>query len=476
MLGTGRYAPAHSQTTVRDRRLGRWSLLGSLVCFAVLILVQASLAELLYPAVALIAGVLLYRHYPVVFVGYVLWVVFLTPEVRRIVDYRSGWSSISPIMLTPWLVAGIAAIGLLRPSGPAWRKRKLKPFLLSLCGIAIGYAVGLLRADPLAATYGMLTWAVPVVFGMHVAAMEHQQYERLREVLQSTFLWGVLIMGTYGVVQFLAAPPWDGYWMIKSGMNSIGTPYPWKVRVFSTLNSPGMFAPVLGVGLLLLLSARSALKWPAFLAGCTGFMLSLVRSAWLGAVIGVLVITFLASSKRRSKIVLGIAGAALAIGLAVYSTPLWEVVGSRVDSLSLSSLSTDKSMNDRLALLQEVQREVLTTPLGYGVGSSQVATKLSSGKVAVFDNGFFNVPYELGWVGGLLFAGGIGVLLFRGFQLVWKQDDLFATIAFAITVSMLAQMLSGNTLINATGLVFWTFAGVLCAREKPSALHYKRSK
>jgi hypothetical protein len=132
-------------------------------------------------------------------------------------------------MIAPYLVSGVAALTLVRCL-PQLLQPRLFPFALILMALNYAFVVGLVRAGPLAATYGLLTWLVPVVLGFHVAA-QWQQYPLYRDAIRRVFLWGVLAMGIYGIVQFLVLPAWDAYWMRASPMSSIGGPQPFKVRI-----------------------------------------------------------------------------------------------------------------------------------------------------------------------------------------------------------------------------------------------------
>ena len=49
-----------------------------------------------------------------------------------------------------------------------------------------------------------------------------RDYPEYRDVLLSTFMWGMLVMGLYGVVQYFVMPQWDVLWMIGSDMERTG--------------------------------------------------------------------------------------------------------------------------------------------------------------------------------------------------------------------------------------------------------------
>ncbi|WP_377807371.1 hypothetical protein ABNQ38_10180 [Azospirillum sp. A29] len=57
---------------------------------------KAGLLEIIFPVGALAVGALLVTRDPARFAAFTWWLWFLTPEVRRLVDYQAGWSVISP--------------------------------------------------------------------------------------------------------------------------------------------------------------------------------------------------------------------------------------------------------------------------------------------------------------------------------------------------------------------------------------------
>src|SRR4051812_25967911 len=83
-------------------------VLGGLVAHA------GSLVQPLYPVAALVVGVLLYWRSPTLYLGFTWWLWFLTPEVRRVVDYQSAWQPETPVMLAPILVTALAGLTALR--------------------------------------------------------------------------------------------------------------------------------------------------------------------------------------------------------------------------------------------------------------------------------------------------------------------------------------------------------------------------
>jgi hypothetical protein len=419
------------------------------------------IVELAFPALALLVGATLYFQHPTLYLGFTWWLWFLTPEVRRLVDYQIGWNDVSPVMLTPFLVSGMAALTLLRCLPQLFQPR-LFPFALILTALNYAYSVGLVRAGPAAATYGLLTWVVPVVFGFHVA-VRWQEYPLFRDAIQRVFLWGVLAMGIYGIVQFFVLPSWDLYWMRASPINSIGGPHPFKVRVWSTMNAPQPFALAMMAGLLFAFAAKGPFRFLAAGPGYVSLLLSLVRTAWLGWVIGAVFLLVRARGVQRIRL--------LAIGILVclLSLPLLlvEPVADRVTGRfeTMQEIEGDDSFRARLALYSDFFLTASNNVVGEGIGSANRATKLADGddfaEFRNIDSGVLEAMFVLGWPGTLLYVGGLCWLLSEAFSGRASRQDPAVQAAGAVVLAILAMTTSFNTLVGVGGMVFWTFLGLM---------------
>jgi len=126
-----RLATNYSLRSTLERSL-TWHIICAFIYFiCVMILIrQADLLYYLYPALALLLGIFLYCRNRPMYLGYTLWIWFLTPLIRRLVDYQIGWHSISFVMLTPYLVTLIAVFTLLKHLPAMVSKRYLYPYLL----------------------------------------------------------------------------------------------------------------------------------------------------------------------------------------------------------------------------------------------------------------------------------------------------------------------------------------------------------
>ena len=496
-----------SSPALRSDSLSVWGAIVALIALvtALLLLRQGGVLMWLYPILTVALGTLLFARAPALYLGFVWWLWFLTPMVRRVVDWQTTWHPINPIMLAPYLVTGLACITLVRHGSKLATKEEL-PFTLTFAAIAYAYVVGVVWVGLAPATYAALSWGVPVVFAFHLV----QHWRRLegnQQAVARAFVWGILVMGLYGLWQYLDPPAWDRYWMENCGMNAIGQPEPLKVRVFSTMNAPGPFAMVLMAGLWILAGLRGWSRWVVAGPGYAAFWLSLVRSAWGGWFIGLAWIGVRAMGPTRWRLM---AGGAVMVALSVpllalklswfellpHGDRLVEDWSSAVSvgpdlpgvrpaptsadrpaaanvqhriSASLD-LGRDSSLNGRIRFHREFASTAFGNVRGEGLGATRMATRLSHagqlGRYAHFDSGVMEVPFVLGWPGGLLYVAGLAWLVRRAVKGTWMRQDPMVLVYGAAAIGLLAQMIFVNTLVGPEGMAFWCCLAMVLAAQR----------
>jgi hypothetical protein len=420
---------------------------------------NGQLLRLAIPAMAAFLGLVLYLRYPILYVQYSLWVWFLAPLVRRVVDWRFGWEDPNLILLSPLLVAGLAGLAFLRKDGKAWSDI---PVGFVLCGAAIlyGFAVGMLLNPSAETVYGLLNWLCPLLFGLHLYKT-WSQYETYRSAIGRSFLWGSLALGLYGIYQFLLPPAWDRFWLesVKAAMTggSFGEPEPLLIRVWSTMNAPGPFANTMMVALLFLFVVRPPLKLPAAVAGYTSFLLSAVRTAWLSWVIGL--IWILKNSKPRVMVRVILSGAVLLVCLLpLLSDPrMANVIGDRVKTFT--DLKSDDSFGTRREMYRVLTNDAIDNPFGHGLKNLEISHGMA------VDSGILAIIFSLGWLGSMLFAAGIVSLFLKKNPSMPANDD-FPVVGKAIMIAILAQIVGSNVFVSVTGAMFWMFTGMFLAAGK----------
>ncbi len=434
------------------------AILGLIIFSALCILVHAGgILRLAFPAGAFAVGVFLYCRYPVLYLGFMWWIWFLTPWVRRLVDYQSGWVDPSPILLAPPLVTLITFATLLRYLPQSYRQGSL-PFILSLAGVFYSFLVGLIKNSPTAATLSLLGWLTPILLGFHLF-VNWRDYPRYRQNIQRTFLWGVLVTGAYGVLQYLVAPEWDRFWLSHQDTFAFGIPEPLGIRVFSTMNSPQPFAVVMMAGLLLLFSSKVALSFPAAGVGYLAFLLSAARSAWLGWLVGLLI--FLPSLKAhlQMRLVVTILVMVLCVIPLTTMQPFSGAISSRLQTFS--NTKQDDSYRARSEGYNNLLGRALSELPGQGMGSVINSDSLGSN-----DSGILSIFFSMGWFGTIPYLGGILLLLFSMMQHAEARFDSFMNVSRAISLGVFVQIGLNPATVAIFGMIFWGFLGISMAAHK----------
>jgi hypothetical protein len=442
-----------------------WVAILGLALFTALCILAGggSILRLAFPAGSFAVGVLLYFRYPVLYIGFTWWIWFLTPLLARLVDYQRGWDPQRLMLLSPYLVTLVTLVTFLRYLPASYRQGGL-PFVLACTGVFYGFLVGLIKNTPFAATRSLLDWLTPILFGFHLF-MNWRSYPRYRQNIQHTFLWGVLVTGIYGIIQFLVAPPWDRLWLIESELtSSAGSPEPLGIRVWSTMHSPGPFAVFMMAGLLLLFSCQNPLRIPAGGVGYLAFLLSLVRSAWGGWFVGLLIL--ISSLKARFQMRLIITVLVLAIFVIPLTTiePFSEAINSRFQTFS--KIEDDSSFNDRTDLYDRDLGLALSNGLGNGLGAIWFVNNNGAPQKVVIDSGVIDTFFTLGWFGAIPYLSGLILLLFSLIQYSECHFDTFMSVARAIIISISAQLIFASMHIGLSGLLLWGFLGIGMAAHK----------
>jgi len=399
---------------------------------------------------AVTVSYLLSRTRPLASIEFTLWVWLLGPQVRRAVDYATSYHDPSVVMIA----APLASLVLLpRIRELRWNGllRWVRPLLVVTMAIAVGYAVGAVRVGLRPASGALLVWLVPVLFGLQLVVVG-RDVDALQDMVERVFVWGALVVGVYGIVQFYVVPGWDAFWMDNVPMASIGDPEPFEVRVFSTLNSPGPMATFLAAAVLFLTGSRHRLRLAAQIAGYVCLALSIVRSAWLACMLGLLLI--LAVGRARAKTTALLAIGVVVIGVLQVSGPVQTAITDRIDESRDGR--QDDSFVARSALYDEMIPTLFDNVVGQGLGSSGVASRLSAegGGLADLDSGLIDYAYSLGLPAALL---AIGALTLGGLELarVGLRRNVLTAGLVAACLSVFVQMLGGNTLTGIGGITFF---------------------
>jgi hypothetical protein len=440
---------------------------GSLALAALFVAHQGTLLRIAVPAVATAIAAAMYFRRPIGYIHFTLWTWFVTPLIRRVIDWRFGFEEQSLVLLAPFVVTAIAGITILRESRRA-RELQLTPYLLCGAGILYGFLVGIIRwelhssaAESLGSVvYGLFVWMAPLLFGLHLH-LHWQSYEAQKSAILSTFKWGVLILGVYGIYQYAAPPAWDCAWLegLPGGYetNSFGRPFPYEIRVWSTLNSPGIFAAMMLPGLVLLTLTKSKIKPLVAAAGFGAFLLSLVRTGWLAWILAMFLLGISQRSAILRKFLLLLLLLPLCLIPVFFIPQFQQTIEDRVGTMT--DLDHDGSLNDRKRMYEVVTSELLNEPSGVGLlnGSTFSVDDMP------LDSGLIQTTLMLGLIGTALYAAGIltciaGMVRRRN----WREGptDEFAGACRVIFLSMIVELIGSNVFVNFFGCMLWAFYGL----------------
>jgi hypothetical protein len=432
---------------------------GASLVIALYLAGSGSFLRLAIPAVAFAVGLALYFRRPVGYLQFTLWAWFLSPMVRRLVDYRCGFKDQNLVLLAPFLVSAISGLTLLRERRNTPGSR-LIPFYLCMAAILYGFCVGMIRwklavpdaVSPSEVIYGLFNWLAPLLLGVHLL-LRWEMYEEHKNAIQTTFLWAVLLTGAYALYQYFAPPVWDTFWLEHMtsdvGAESFGRPEPFGIRVWSTMNAPGTFATVLVAGLLLLFSARSRIKGLAAGAGYSALLLSSVRTAWLSWVLALAFLARGAQGRQIRSLLISLALLPVLLSPLLLSPQVAIAAHDRLESLS--HLENDTSFGERSRMYSALLSQSASNPFGIGLSNRQQIDGY------ILDSGLIQMLFALGWPGLLLFIMGLCLALAGQGE---RNSNLteFNLVAKAVQFSLLFALSSGLIFTSVGGVLFWMFS------------------
>jgi hypothetical protein len=419
---------------------------------ALLVLIHAGrLLNFGFPLMATAVAAWLSNTRRSVYAAFVWWIWLFTPLVRRLVDYQTGYHNISPVMVTPFLVTGFALLAVMRQPRALLRRRML-PFLMVILVIIYGTVVGAATNTPLAALYDAANWLLPLAFSVFLM-MSPAENAEIRDSLVFAIILGLLAISLYGLYQFYHLPAWDAYWINQSHFTTAGLGFAEQVRLFGTLNSPGPYAIVLMASLTFVVIGKGWLRVAAGGFGLTAFGLSLVRSSWGGFVVGLLFIVWRVGGKTRLRMFALGAVLAILVPVLLVSGPVADAVSKRF--ATFSDLQQDQSFRSRQTLYESFAVTSVSEPIGVGLGGIGVASKLVNGEAAYLDSGILLVPYQFGWLGGLVFLWAMGAMLVQIIRLTRRSSDRMRIAGGGLFLAVLSQSLFGSAFSGVSGLCLW---------------------
>jgi hypothetical protein len=443
-----------------------WIAILGLVSFTILgtLAGAGGIIRLVFPLGAFAVGLFLYKRYPILYHGFFWWLWFLTPFLGRIIDYRNGWDPSRLILLAPYLVALLTLETFFRHLPRANSLGGL-PLVLAFVAVCYGFFIGLINGSPIVVVRNFLDWLIPITYSFYILA-NWRDYPSYRENFQRVFLLGTLIMGAYGIFQYIVAPDWDRYWLIESGMfSSAGKPEPFGMRVWSTMNSQGVFANTMQAGLLLLLTSQGVLRNPAGIVGSLAFLMTMVRSSWGAFCVALLL--FLPSLNKKLQIRL--IATILILAACIFSLTKIEPFSTNLNNRiqTISNLQEDASFQDRKGLFDLSIQYALSEYLGQGIGSGGAYDEKTGKWVsASIDNGLLVLLFTLGWFGTILYLAGLIPMFLNVIRVSEVSFDSFMSSARALSISYCFLLIFQGSIAGISGILLWGFLAITIAGNK----------
>jgi len=299
---------------------------------------------------------------------------------------------------------------------------------------------------------------VPVFFGFLLVSL-HPRYEELKEMIKRSFLFGTLLMGAYAVYQFFLFPSWDQFWLQNMRTTTFGEAEAMKIRAFSTMNAPVVFALTIMCTLLVVLSMKRKLRHVAAVCGVAGLILSLNRSAWIGFVVGIVVVVWQMALKDKLRIVSGFVVCAMLCPLLLLIPGTNTLLDEKIRTFG--DVSNDTSAQARVVGYKDAFTTLAGEPFGEGVASPELAHKTieNDDGIGPHDSLFLELLYSLGWLGTACYLTAIGIVLVRCSRSSLLRSP-FETSMRAMMFAFLAQCLLNDIVYGVVGIIFWIGASM----------------
>jgi len=396
-------------------------------------------------------------------IDYAIFVFVLNRGLRRVIDFyfNHAFNPLSPISLTPLVIAGAMAAACLTDTGrlPKWTLR-----IFFCLGAAVGYAfvIGFLHVQ-LGAVYALGEVLGPI--SLTWFALIRGSREEVRDRWMRSFAWGAILTSAYGWYQYLNIPPWDAFWVREVGFEGyLGELEATKMSVFSTMAERGPLGVFLGFAVVPMIVSsrwRTFLSWPAVVLVVSVILLTGVRAGLLTGIIGTVTFLLVNRGANLRQVITAAVVLSAAGWFGFDRLPGSERIADRL--ATLGNIREDRSYRGRVEIMSGGGASLLGNPIGVGLGGSGLGTRVNSGtmqsKVAFGDAGYFQIVLVYGIIGT--------ILLLSGLYLTWKRLGFYFKIKYltgehvmlarALMVTMIPACWVGDVLTGFSP--FWLALG-----------------
>jgi putative inorganic carbon (HCO3(-)) transporter len=394
-------------------------------------------------------------------VDYLFFVIALNRGIRRVVDYHNGFfNPFSLISLTPIIVCGLASLFVLlelNSRSEQFGQRTLKVLYLYTGIVGFAFIVGFFNSK-FAAVYALGDYLAPI--GLLGFAALFADQPKIISRWANSFAVSVLVVAIYGLWQFYTIPPWDRFWLIAVDfVGYMGLPEPGKMTLFSTMSERGPAAMYLCNGLILVAlrpGTLSILRWPAAVVIAYAMLLTYSRTTVIFAGLALLLYPLLNRGTNFLTIAVLVIGGVI-FGPAILSKLPGQAT-ARVNTIG--NIQADGSFLGRIQILGYAISEAITAPLGTGIGTHGMASRVQqASKAGIGDStGYVENLRTYGWIGFCVLVFILWKLWDSSRQLLLCSfDDRDVRLFRSWFLAGMAALFSGNWLAGAS--FFWVLAG-----------------
>lgn len=204
----------------------------------------------------------------------------------------------------------------------------------------------------------------------------------------------------------------------------------------------------------------------SLLLALIGLFASFSRSAWLGVIVSLIIVIFLATRSVKARKILVISGAVIAVILASLGFALRNNVHVQnyfLHTQDNSKVSTNSNAGHLTALTSGL-KNLADDPLGDGPGTSGPASIYNDeAKPRNTENYYLQIGEENGWLGLALL---LAFFFFVGFELARRKTKLaLALLASFVGLAVVNFLLPAWTDVT-LAYIFWGLAGLVLGSSK----------
>lgn len=250
-------------------------------------------------------------------------------------------------------------------------------------------------------------------------------------------------------------------------------------RVMSTLRDPNSLGAFLLVPMALLaslmvhakqlVSKRQLQLAGLFVLHAAALYLTFSRSAWLGALVVVVLVGLWRVSSQFVRVIRrwwpALIIFALIVGVAVYTQRHNATLDGIVSHSTAAQVGPHDSNDLHWIYVQRGLNGIWHNPLGHGPGTAGLASIQNPNGGLLTENYYVQIGYEVGVVGLTLFAGLLAWVYIR----IWRRHDQWTVVllssfwAYAL-INLLLHMWSNE----AVAAQWWLLAGIALALPMPA--------